>query len=257
MKRFATTLALLAVCAAPSFALPILSESFSYPDGNLAPNGGWANFSGANTDVQVNAGRATGSGPNANDDHIFFTAQPTTGKTYACFDVIIPTIAGAPKAIYFAALKDAGTANFVSRLYVLPVAGGFTFGISHSSTSATVGVTAWSATSLNYNQRYNIVINYDPIAKSSTLWVNPANESSPSVTNTNAAIAALSTSTFAIRQSASASTLPAVPSYAGTADWGFSIDNLGIGINFDDACDLYHTVPAQRSTWGAVKAIYR
>ncbi len=257
MKRFVTTVALLAVSAASAFAAPILSEPFTYPNGNLTPNGGWANFSGAVTDVQVSAGRAVGFGPNANDDHIFFPAQTTAVKTYACFDLIIPTIVGAPKAIYFAALKDAGTANFVSRLYVLPIAGGFTFGLSHSSTSATVGVVAWSATTLNYNQKYNIVLNYDPVAKSSTLWVDPANELSTSVSITNAAIAALSTATFALRQSASAATLPASPSYAGTADWGFSVDNLGIGNTFNDSCVQYQTTPATKSTWGQVKSIYR
>lgn len=257
MKRFVTTMALFAVCAAPAFAAPILSEPFTYPNGNLAPNGGWATFSGAVTDIQVNAGRAVGFGPNANDDHIFFPAQPATSKTYACFDVIIPPVAGAPKPIYFAALKDAGTANFVSRVYVLQVAGGFTFGLSHSSTSTTVGVVPWSATSLVYGQKYNIVINYDPVAKSSTLWVDPANEFSPSVSITNAAIASLSASTFALRQAATSATLPASPSYAGTADWGFSVDNLGIGTTFADACVQYQTTPATKSTWGQVKSIYR
>jgi hypothetical protein len=252
----ALALGLAATLVSPAMAVTLLSEGFSYVDGNLVPNGGWANFSGAVTDVQIASGRAVGFGPNANDDHVAFTAQPTTSKTYACFLVRIPAIVGAPKAIYFFAMKDAGTANFVSRVYVLPITGGFTFGLSHSSTSATVGVVPWSAATLLYDHEYNIVVNYDPVTKTSTLWVDPFNESSTSVSITNAAIAALSVSTVALRQSASASTLPASPSYAGTVDWGFSMDNLGVGSTFDEACALVAT-PTSGATWGRLKTIYR
>lgn len=244
-----------AVTTASAAALP-LSETFSYPDGNLVPNGGWANFSGAVTDVQVVSARAVGFGPNANDDHVAFTAQLLTVKTYACFLVKIPAIAAAPKPIYFFAMKDGGTANFVSRVYVLPITGGFTFGLSHSSTSATVGVVPWSAATLLYDHDYNIVVNYDPVLKTSTLWVDPVNEASTSVSITNAAIPALAVSTVALRQSASAATLPAAPAYVGTADWGFSMDNLGVGTTFDEACVAGPT-PTRSETWGRLKTLYR
>jgi len=245
-----------AALALPASAVVLLSDGFSYANGNLVPNGGWANYSGAITDLQVVSGRVTGSGPNANDDHKLFAVQPTTSKTYACFEVTIPTIVGAPKPIYFAELKDGGAANLVSRVYVLPITGGWTFGISHSSTNTTTaGVTPWSASTLSYNTRYYIVINYDPVAKSSTLWVNPVNELSTSVTNTNSAIAALAVSGFGWRQSNAASALPPVPAYTGTVDWGFSVDNLGVGTTFADAC--FQVTPTRNSTWGQVKTHYR
>ena len=258
MRKIITSLLALTLCAAfagSASAVTLLSDGFSYANGNLVPNGGWANYSGAITDLQVASGRVTGFGPNANDDHKLFAVQPTTTKTYACFEVVIPAIAAAPKPIYFAELKDAGAANLVSRVYVLPITGGWTFGISHSSTSATVGVTPWSASTLSYDTRYFIVINYDPVAKSSKLWVNPVNEASTSVTNTNAAIAALAVSGFGWRQSNVASTLPASPPYVGTADWGFSVDNLGVGTTFDDAC--FQVTPAKSSTWGQLKVRYK
>jgi hypothetical protein len=250
------TLGLAAVIAGPALAVNLLTDSFTYPVGNLVPNGGWANFSGAVTDIQVTAtGRAVGSGPNANDDHRLFAVQSLTTKTYACFEVIIPAVAAAPKPIYFAMLKDAGTSTFLSRVYVLPLAGGgWTFGISHTSTSATVGVTPWTVP-LSYDTPYNIVINYDPVAKSSTLWVNPATEASPSVTDVNAGATAVAIQGFGLRQSATASTLPAVPAYVGTADWGYSVDNLGVGQSFDDACGT--VTRATEGTWGRLKAIYR
>ena len=259
MKRIVTTVALLVAFASTASAVTLVSEGFNYPNGNLVPNGGWANYSGANVDIQVASGRATGGAVpnNQNDDHILFPAQSTSITTYACFDVIIPPVAGAPKAIYFFALKDAGAANLVSRLYVLPVAGGFTFGISHSSTSATVGVTAVSSSPLVYGQKYNIVLNYNPVNKTSTVWLNPASELSPNVTDTNAAIAALAVSGAGLRQSNSASVLPASQGFTGTVDWNWSVDNLGVGNTFNEACVQYQATPVKRSTWGAVKSIYR
>lgn len=246
----------LVATAGTSSAASLVFDTFSYANGNLVPNGGWANYSGAATDIQVVAGRAVGSGPNADDDHILFAPQSLTTKTYACFDVRIPAVGGAPKAIYFAELKDGGSAALVSRVYVLPLgtAGSWTFGLSHSSTSATVGVVPWTA-ALSYDTDYHLVINYDPVAKSSTLWVNPVNQASASVTIVNAAVAALAVSGFGLRQSASASTLPTSPSYAGSTDWGFSVDNLGVGTSFEDACVI--PTPAEPATWGGIKGIYR
>lgn len=259
MKRIATTLALLVVFAAPAFAVNLVSETFTYPNGNLVPNGGWANYSGANVDIQVVSGRAVGGAilNPQNDDHKLFAVQPTTSTTYACFEVIIPAVAAAPKPIYFAELKDAGAANLVSRVYVLPLSsGGWTFGISHSSTSATgAGVTPWTAP-LSYDTPYFIVINYDPVNHSSTLWVNPITQASPSVTDVNTAIASLAVQGFGLRQSNSASALPPTPAYVGTADWNFSVDNLGVGTTFLDAC-ITGPTPTRGATWGQVKAIYR
>ena len=258
MRKTATALLVLgltAVLAAPALAVSLLSETFTYPDGNLVPNGGWANFSGAATDIQVASGKAVGSGPNANDDHILFAAQPLTGKTYACLTVRIPSIAGAPKPIYFAMLKDGGTSIFVSRLYVLPVVGGtFTFGISYSSTSATVGVTPWGS-ALSYDTDYTVVINYDPATSTSNLWVNPVNEASTSVANVGTA-AAVAVSGFGLRQSATASTLPPSPPYTGNTDWGCIVDNVGVGTTFEEACTSGPT-PTRRRTGGEVTTIYR
>lgn len=258
MRKIAITLLALGVAAfavTPVQAVVLLSEGFNYANGDLVPNGGWANFSGANFDIQVANGRATGSGPNANDDHKLFAAQTTTTKTYACMEVVIPAVAGAPKPIYFAMLKDAGTSIFVARLYVLALAGGgWTFGISTTSTSATVGVTPWTAP-LSYDTNYYVVISYDPVAKSASLWVNPVGEFSASVTDVNAGSTATAVAGFGLRQSASSATLPASPSYAGTLDWGFSVDNVGVGTTFDDAC--YQVTPAKHPTWGQIKTLYR
>jgi hypothetical protein len=252
-------LALLALSAAPAFATVLLSDSFTYPNGDLSANPPWAVYSGTPpTDIQVSAGRILVNENNAPDDHALFPVQPVTSKTYACFDVIVQNPGGAPKPVYFFELKDNGASNLVSRVYVLNVSGGFTFGISHSTTSASVGLTPWGST-LTYGTKYNVVVNYDPVNRSSTLWVNPASESSTSVTDANSAIAALAVQGVGFRESTTASTLPSAQAalYAGTVNYIASVDNLGVGTSFADACQQYQSTPAQRSTWGQVKAIYR
>jgi len=259
MKRIATLLALLALSAAPAFATVLLQDSFTYANGDLAANFPWAVYSGTPpTDIQVSAGRILVNENNAPDDHALFAVQSTSTKTYACFDAIVANPGGAPKPVYFFELKDNGASNLVSRVYVLNVAGGFTFGVSHSTTSTTVGLTPWGST-LTYGTKYNVVVNYDPVNKTSTLWVNPANESSTSVSDANAAIAALAVQGVGFRQSTTASTLPPAQTslYAGAVNATISVDNLGVGTTFTDACLLYQSTPAQRSTWGAVKQIYR
>ena len=257
MKKLVTTFAMIALAfaaATPSMAASLVFDTFTYPDGFLVPNGGWANYSGATSDIQVASGHARIIPANANDDHILFPAQSLTVKTYACLDVTVEPFINSPKPVYFAELKDAGAANLVSRLYVLPVAGGWTFGISHSSTGATAGVTPWGAP-LSSGVQYHVVINYDPVNKTSTLWVNPINELSTSVSNTNSAIAALAVAGFGLRQSTTGSTLPASPPYVGTTDVNVQVDNLGVGNTFDDACNI--PTPAQPQTWGGIKGLYR
>lgn len=252
---------LLTAFASAATAGSLLTENFLYPDGNLSGNGAWTVYSGAPpTDIQVVSSRAVGNQANAPDDQNLFAVQSTTSKTYMCFDVIVnePSPFGNPKLVYFALLKDAGTTSFVSRIYGVGLtAGGWTFGISHSSTSATVGITLWSTTSLNYGQQYRIVANYDPVAKTSTLWVDPVNELSTNVTDTNPAVAALAVQGVGLRQSATASTVPASPDYtAAGVNWVYSIDNLGVGTSMEDACNGLTATKGQ-NTWGRLKAIYR
>lgn len=253
------TLGLAAIIASPAAATVLLADPFTYPDGNLAGNGGWASFSGAGTDIQVISARAVGYGPNAIDDHkLFSPPQPTTDKTYACFNVTIPTppVLGAPKPIFFAMLKDATVSIFVSRVYVLAhPSGTFTFGISNTSTNTlTAGATPWP-TALSYDTEYIVAICYDPATSTSTLWVDPVDELSPNVMNTNGAFPPVAVTGFGLRQSATAASLPP-PGFPGTADWAFSVDNLGVATTFADACANGPT-PTRGTTWGQVKSIYR
>ena len=268
MRLLATALLVLVVACIGPFAVhpalagSLVTETFTYPNGDLTANAAWGVYSGTPPiDIQVVSGRAVGNCANAPDDHTLFTAQTTLTKTYACFGVTITpdpaNPAAPPKAVYFAELKDNGASLLKSRVYVLPLtAGGWTFGVSHSSTNTTtLGITPWT-TALNYGQEYKIVVNYDPVNHSSTLWVDPSTELDPSVTNTNAADGPIGISGFGLRQSSSPSLFPPNPTFgSGSMNWLYSVDNLGVGLSMVDACDVI--TPNDHTTWGRVKTIYR
>lgn len=261
MKKFATALAALAFCSAiasTASATVLLSEAFSYADGDLAvvSGGTWVMHSGA-APLSVVSGRANASMAASADENRSFAAQTGT-PTYACFEVVVPDPGASPKAVYFAHFKDTGTTNFPARAYVLPVAGGpgYTFGLSVGSTSATtVGAVPWSVGSLNYNVPYTIVIKYEPSSLTAKMWVNPASEASTSISQTAASGTAVVVSAFALRQSSTAAAQPATAVPSGAANFTASVDNLGVGTTFDDAC--FQVTPTKTTTWGQVKTRYR
>jgi hypothetical protein len=227
------------MATAPSYSAVLMSEGFAYANGNLVPNGGWANHSGVGTDIQVTAGRAIVDMLQAPDDNKAFAAQGTTGKTYYCLEVLIPAISGAPRLNYFAHLKDTGTINFVGRLGVAPSGTGFTLAVG---ASAFTTPTNWTS-QLAYDTNYRVVVSYDAATGSSDMWVNPANELSPKVTN--AGTAGTNVSAFALRESSTGT---------GTA-WKASVDNVGVGNTFDEACS--QITPTHSDTWGQLKLRYR
>jgi len=285
MRKIVITLLALGVFAASAaVAGDLLNDSFDRADANLAtivnaspttanslpptmPLYTWGNYSGSTMDVLIRSNEAyfglTTAGQGVEDDHVVFATQASTVPTYACFNVKIPCFAAtAPNAIYFAGfIGNTSITNMVSRTYILPFPGGaagtWTFGVSHGTTSSTVGVAQWPV-ALTCDVWYTVVIKYDPVLQTTTLWVNPANEGSQSVSIQNTGITADMINQFFLRQSATAATLPSSPSYAGTLDVSYKVDNLGVGTAFDLAC--YTTtgpVPAKGSTWGQLKSLYR
>jgi len=252
-----STFALLAIAAvalaAPAGATNLMSETFPYANGNLTPNGGWATHSGTGTDIQVVSGRAVGNMLNAPDDNKAFTAQGSSAKLYACFNVIIPTPAASPDTNYFAHFKDTGTTNFLARVWVGASGSTFSFGLSATSCSCSGNcVPVFWPVPLNYDQQYTVAISYDGSTGVAEMWVNPSTELSPKVTASGGPIATVNLSTFALRQSSATQT--ACP--AGSFAWGYSVDNLGVGTTFDDACNFGPT-PTHGASWGQVKTIYR
>ena len=267
-KMVITLLALGVFAASAAFAGTLLNEGFTYADGGLvglnpgAPAvGPWVMYSGVN-DIKIVSNQAVGGSPAANygdgDDHIPFALQTTSNSTYACFRAMIPCWgATAPQAVYFAGFNTTANATLMmSRVYVLSqgTTGGWTFGISNTSTNATYGATPWTST-LTCDTWYTLVIKYDPTTGTSTLWVNPVNESSPSVSNTRNDLSPSAINTFFLRQSASASTFPS-PGYPGSTQWHWVVDEVGVGNVWAEAC-YTAPVPVNGQTWGQLKTMYR
>jgi hypothetical protein len=230
-----------AVAASPAGAVSLLSETFTYANGDLTTvsGGNWAAHSGAGTlPVQVSGGAAVlvQGGGTREDVNRSFTAQSATATSYACFQVSVADPGVAATTVYFAHFKDTGTSAFAGRVFVVPSGAGFTFGLSVSS--STVGVT-W-ASALTYGQTYTVAVKYDAAAGSAQLWVDPTSELSTSISAAGGATGTL-VSTYAFRQ-ASGNTVQ-------------TIDNLQIGTSFEDTCP--NPTPTNGTTWGRLKTLYR
>lgn len=258
MRKIAISLLALSLTAAlvaPAGAVSLLSETFTYADGSLVPNGGWTTFSGSGTDIQIVSGVASGNSQNGPDDSRGFAAQSTTAKTYYCMNLTVP--AGQPASTgmtSFAFLLDATTTNFFGRAYLIPAgATNYTLGLSPGSCNAPACTPAvWPGT-LNLGQTYVVTVSYDAAAGSSELWVQPSSELSPKITTSvfsgtaplNAAV-----QKFGLREGGPPT------GQTGTANWQFQIDNVGVGTSFDDAC-ASGPVPTNSNTWGRLKTLYR
>lgn len=228
--------------ASPALATNFWTDSFTYSDGGLVAvsGGNWVNHSGTvgTPDIQVISGNAVVNMLNSWDDNRGFPARLATDKTYACFRFKLPNPGGNPSLGYFAHFKDAGTFNFVSRVYVAPIGGAFTLGLSVGSFTGTPPL--WPAT-LTYGQWYTVVTSYDALTGTAEMWIDPVNQASPKITHVDATKAGFLVQAYALRQ------------FSG--NWIGNIDDLGVGTSFEDAC--FVPVPVQTSTWGNLKGIYR
>jgi len=257
MKK--VTIAVLALAAlalaVPGFAATLMSESFSYPDGDLTAvsGGNWANHSGT-TDIQVISGKAEVSTARSGDDNRVFGAQGPAATTYACFEATVTSFT-APSAgsgeTYIAHFKNAST-GFRCRVFVAPAAGGgaFRFGVTVSSTNIDPAVanfgTYW-ATDGALNVPYRIAMKYDDAAGVATIWVDPVSEASTSVSSSTSSsnpIAGADIQAFALRQSNEDS-----------SNFTVLVDDIVVGTTFDDVCP--NPTPTTQTSFGRIKALYR
>ena len=205
MKKTLAVLAILAGAVLGAQAGLALFDSFSYGDGSIVTNSGgsWFDNSGSTTsdDCVISNGFLRVSSLGARDvahflDQTYYTNNGT--MLYATFTLkltALPTAAGT----YFTAF--AGTNGYYNpanhqfmagyRGRVIPCTtrsvdatpaptGQFWLGISPAGTATTNGL--W-ATPLDTNVTYTIYTKYNVDTGASTLWVNPANESDVSVTD--------------------------------------------------------------------------
>lgn len=258
MRRIAIALlalSLTAVLVAPAMAVSLLTDTFTYPDGNLAGNGvpAWTTFGGT-TDILVTSGVVNGASANSDDDSRGFAVQSTTAKTYYCMNLRLPstqTVSTTHTA--FAFLIDATTTNFEGRLYLVPAGAGlYRLGVSPGSCNSPCFPALWPGT-LNMDQQYFVTVSYNAANGESELWVDPGSELDVKVaTSVFSGVAPLNSAVekFGFRQGATPS------GFSGANNWVWQVDNLGVGSTFDEAC-AGAPVPTFNSTWGKLKTIYR
>jgi endonuclease/exonuclease/phosphatase family metal-dependent hydrolase len=214
-------------CALVCSASIIFSDSFDYPNGSIVTNSGgvWATHSGITGQVQVASTRVLLSQTNTEDISAQLAGQPYPATTnislYAKFTVnfaALPSGAGT----YFAHFKDATASGFRSKVFAttngVPT-GFFRVGIGNVTNSNSAVISS----NLNLNTDYILVTRYTPSNATSTLWLNPSDESDAGVVATDTA-STLTITSFGLRESLS----------GGDGMGTLFLDDLQCGSSFDD-----------------------
>lgn len=220
-KALVAALSVSACFAGSASAVVLVSETFSYPDGNITDQAAWSSFDGSTSFVQIASGEAvvTHGGGSREDVTTTFT-DLTTGTVYAGFDFSVDDL-GAPysgtDAEYFAHF-EAGT--FVGRVDIGAPASTGDFSVGLATFSGTADVLF--PTDLSFDVVYRAVVAYDIDEDQATLWIDPVSEASTSVVGADGT-ASLTVSGFNLRQSNS------------SEDESVRVDNLVIATSFDEA----------------------
>ena len=230
--------AALALMTMPASAALVLSDTFSYPDGDITTAAGspWTVHSGS-TPANIAGGQLRIASGNTADVNAPLAGAPYASNSdailYASFKIKMtaqPTALGT----YFAHFKDtnSGTAaGFGGRIWssssnaianvVLP-ASKFRLGIANG-TAANVG-SGQIDQDLDLNTTYFIVTRFVPNTGVATIWLSPTNETDPSVTATDAGTSTRPNSidvvAYAFRQNGGEGTM--------------LIDDLRVGTTFAD-----------------------
>ena len=213
-KNYILTL-LLTIISAVSFGQVIIAEDFSYADGSLVPNGGWANESGTVGDLLISSGEAViQHGTPSEDATIAFDSG--TGDVFVGFDFSVDDL-GAPYTggtdfEYFAHI------DFKARLDVQAGANGGDFTVGISSGSSTAEAT-WAA-DLTFGQMYRAILKFDQVTGVAQLWINPTASSDTSISGSESGPATVLN--FDLRQSDS------------SENETIRFDDLMIGKTFND-----------------------
>ncbi len=213
-KHYFLTLLITLCVSTLSFGQVILAEGFSYADGSLVPNGGWAREGGTAGDFQVSSGQAVVQhGTPSEDVKLAFTS--VAGDIYAGFDFSVDDL-GAPFSgtdfEYFTHL------DFRARMDVQAPTGGGDYTVGISSSSSTAEAT-WGA-DLTFGTVYRAIIKFDQVTGTATLWIDPAVSTDTSIVGSDAG--AFSISEFELRQSDS------------SENETVRVDDLMIGQTFND-----------------------
>ncbi len=157
-----------------SQGVTLASDDFSYPDGSLVPNGGWANHSGAEGDLLVAGGAAViQHGTPSEDANLVFDAQ-AGGVITATFDITVNDDSvigtGGTDYEYFAHFFTSGSFNFRSRLDVVAPndTGDYSLGLSSQTSTAE----ATLVSDFNFGDTVSVSLSFDLADGTGSLTVN-------------------------------------------------------------------------------------
>ena len=188
-----------------------LVESFDYPNGSLITNSGfvWNTHSGTSGETQVIDGRVELTGAQSEDVHVFLNNSPYVREAgyvlYAGWTLNVSELSRDRTGVYFAHFRDIGF-GFRGRVFVTTngaAAGRFRLGVANASFEPTAVLPVDLAPGVDYA----VVIRYVVGTGQTTLWVDPATESDPSVTAPDVVVDRIDVWTFALRQSRRLGTL--------------------------------------------------
>jgi hypothetical protein len=216
-----------ALMVTPSPAL-IFLDSFSYPNGSLLTNSGflWANRSGTLGQCQVTNGQLQITADQTEDVVGSLIGAPyTTGygtELYSSFKARFLTLPNSTPD-YFAHFGTGSTLR--GRIYpFIPMGvpfGTFHLAIGNATNSVELPI------DLTTNVSYTLVTRYDVDTATTTLWLNPADETDPGVTATDSQTPA-SISAYGFRQSSG-------------VDSTILIDDLKVGLSFAAVTNAFFT----------------
>jgi hypothetical protein len=219
----------------------VLDDFFDYYDGSLITNSGgfWQNHSGTAGQMQVASGQSIIDSDNSEDVNALLVGQPYTTNSstvlYSSFTVnfsALPTESGS----YFAHFKDGGpvsaTSGFGGRVWASTLnaaSGQFRLGIGNGQ--GATNNTGQFPMDLVLNSNYTVVTSFAPSNGVAAIWINPASQSSLSVTATDISSNTNQPGPFN------------VAAYALREDDGegtMTIDNLKVGLSFDAVFPSLH-----------------
>lgn len=220
----------------PNFAT-LLDEGFDYDTGGALINvssGFWKTHSGTAAQMQVGSGVVTVTENNGEDVNAPLFGQPYSSSSrqvlYSSFTLnysSLPSDTGA----YFAHFKDATTGGFYGRIFATThnaAPGFYRLGIGNVAVGNT---TAQIEQDLSPGVNYTVVTRLVLSNGVSTIWINPTDESSPGMTDTNKVNAPSPITSYALREAMGEGTL--------------TIDNLKVALNFASVIADVIDVPPQ------------
>lgn len=214
----------------------IFNDHFDYANGSVTANsfGVWSNHSGPAGQMTVTNGTLLVSRSLDEDANALLIGGPydtnSTTILYSRFNVkftTLPTTAGN----YFAHFKEATNLGFAARIWASTAntntAGTFRLGIGNSGTST--ATTAQFPLDLSLNTNYSVVTRLVLSNGISTLWINPTNETDPSVTAADAVTNPITVAAYAFREDGSEGIM--------------QVDDLAVGTSFNSVIGGVSPIP--------------